>query len=182
MEMKTLAPVIALTSGAALVQLRVVFASRQAIVGIECLRRGEAGESLVDRPVELRLSAVQAFATCGLESDLPSPPLRTLEDSFAITFDRVDVTVQLEQASAAGGSGANRAWHLGTPTDYAKASHRVSILAQAALPVRFYFAFEEISIHSGGADLAIEAWTRQHAAWWNGWDEHWQQRPPGSRA
>ena len=180
--MKDLKPVIALTSGSALVRLRLESEPRAAILDIECLRRAPTGEALVDTPVELRLMQLRAFASVsGAPSD--SWDASRLESRGEVVFDRIDVEVRLEGPDGLAHPSpiAQRHWHVGNLEAASEATHRLSVRILSTDPVHLLFAFEELGIASGGSALSVDAWARQHAAWWHGWDERWQSRPPGYR-
>ena len=178
--MKDLKPVVALTSGSALVRLRLDSEPRRAILDIECLRRAPTGEALVDTPVELCLARLRAFSSIsGEPSDSWDPSW--LESRGEVVFDRVDVEVGLDgpDGLAHPSPQANRHWHVGNLEVAAQATHRLSVRILSSDPVHLLFAFDELAIASGGSELSVDAWARQHAAWWHGWDERWQSRPPG---
>lgn len=188
--MRTLAPIVALTSQAALVRLKLRGESRLAEIWIECLRRSETGESLVDIPVELHVSGLHAMSATYETHSLSRRPselrvpddirIRTLDDR---PFDRLDVEITADSASCLEDLqlAALCDWHLGDADARVAAAHSLCVHIQYGQPpfaIRFWFALDELSIVSGGSPLTIDEWARQHAAWWTGWEERWQKSAP----
>ena len=156
----------------------------------ECLRRNVDGTELDDRIVELRFGSVSAVA---IAYDPPAPSERpsTFEVPEAVRLSAISpwpepsVEGDIGVSSRADRENVELAavvdWLHGSLSEGDASPATFSLAFERGSPpvaVKLWMAFAGVSAFAGGVPLGSSEWTEQHAAWWRGWQQHWDSNPP----
>lgn len=166
-------------------------ALRIARVTYSCLRRNPDGSELLDRNVELRISSVERIAAYydaanfkqrfSEFSDLQYFNIDALQQAPIEDFDCEIAVNSLDELFNLRTSG-HVDWLVGEPIEIEFPTDVFCLFVTLKTgnyrlgAVRSSIMFQGTSIEtwSSGKPLSLQEWGSQFAAWWKGWENHWE--------